>query len=91
METEIIEELVRVIEERKKNPPQDSYVAKLLEDRDKLLEKIGEESTEVIIASKNEEEVVHEISDLIFHLIVLSQSLDISFEKILNELRKRRN
>lgn len=91
MDTKIIEELYRVIENRKENKPSDSYVSTLLENRNKLLEKIGEESTEVILSTKNNENVVHEIADLIFHLMVLASSLGISFEEVLEELRERRN
>lgn len=91
MDTKIIEELAKVIDERKENPRSDSYVSKLVNNPDRILEKIGEESTEVILATKNDEEIVHEIADLFFHLMVLTSSLNLSFDEVLDELRKRRN
>ncbi|MDR2544641.1 MAG: phosphoribosyl-ATP diphosphatase, partial [Methanobrevibacter sp.] len=57
---------------------------------DKILEKIGEEATEVIIASKNDENLVEESVDLIFHNLVLLVYKGIELEDILNEFKKRR-
>ncbi|MDR2544934.1 MAG: phosphoribosyl-ATP diphosphatase, partial [Methanobrevibacter sp.] len=57
---------------------------------DKILEKIGEEATEVIIASKNDENLVEESVDLILHNLVLLVYKGIELEDILNEFKKRR-
>ncbi|GAA5818837.1 MAG: phosphoribosyl-ATP diphosphatase [Methanobrevibacter sp. CfCl-M3] len=75
--------------------PINSYTSNLMKDSDKLaedkiLEKIGEEATEVIIASKNDENLVEESVDLIFHNLVLLVYKGIELEDILNEFKKRR-
>ena len=81
-----------VIEDRKQNPKEDSYVNKLLnEGTDKILKKIGEEAGETIIAAKNEtkEEFIYEITDLWFHSLVLLSKLGLSPEDINKELERR--
>jgi len=87
------EELYKVVADRKSNPREGSYTAYLLkEGLDKILKKIGEEASEVIIAAKggDKEEVVHEISDLVYHLLVLMVSQNVTIEHIERELIRRR-
>ncbi len=87
------EELYKVVADRKSNPREGSYTAYLLkEGLDKILKKIGEEASEVIIAAKggDKEEVVHEISDLAYHLLVLMVSQNVTIEHIERELIRRR-
>lgn len=89
-----LEELYRIIEERKKNLPENSYVASLFKKgKDQIIQKVGEESTEVIIAAKNEskQRIISEIADLIFHLLIMMSFLNISILDILKELDKRRD
>ena len=91
----IIAEIWTVIEERAKNPMQESYTSRLLGDDkgiDKVLEKVGEESTEFIIAAKNGVDVrtIQEASDLIFHLLVALRAADIDLSDVMNELKNRR-
>jgi phosphoribosyl-ATP pyrophosphohydrolase len=91
----IIAEIWSVIQERAKNPSQESYTSRLLTDDkgiDKVLEKVGEESTEFIIAAKNgvNERTVKEASDLIFHLLVALRASDIDLSDIMQELEQRR-
>jgi phosphoribosyl-ATP pyrophosphohydrolase len=89
----VIDELYKVILERKESPVDDSYTCYLFEKGlDKILKKVGEESAEVIISSKNDDkkEIVMEISDLLYHLLVLMASKDIAPEDIEEELEKRR-
>lgn len=89
----IVEELYKVIIERKENPIEGSYTSYLFEKGlDKILKKVGEETSEVIIASKNssKEELVLEICDLIYHMLVLMVSEDIKIDDITSELEKRR-
>lgn len=89
----IIEELYKVIEERKNNPIEGSYTNYLFKEGiDKILKKVGEETSEVIIASKNnnKDEEVYEICDLIYHLLVLMANQGITIEDIVKELEKRR-
>jgi len=88
----IIQQLYNTIVERKNSAPSDSYVSNLInKGTTSILKKIGEESTEVIIASQNQnkEEQIHEIADLWFHLLVLMVSQGISLEDILQELKNR--
>ncbi len=87
-----ISKVFNVIEDRKENPVNDSYVNKLLNNGiDKILKKIGEEAGETIIAAKNEskEEFVYEITDLWFHSLVLLSKMGLSPEDINNELLRR--
>ena len=89
----IINELYEVIKDRKENRDESSYTSYLFNNGiDKILKKLGEECTEVIISAKNnnKEEQVSEIGDLIYHLLVAMAELNISTEDIEKELNKRR-
>jgi phosphoribosyl-ATP pyrophosphohydrolase len=89
----ILDELYAVITDRKENPKEGSYTCYLFEKGiDKILKKIGEETSEVIIAAKNNsmDETVYEAADLIYHLMVLMVEMGISLEDIYSELQKRR-
>lgn len=95
VDTAIIAEIWAVIEERAKNPLQESYTSRLLGDAkgiDKVLEKVGEESTEFIIAAKNgvDMRTIQEASDLIFHLLVALRAADIDLSNVMQELKNRR-
>jgi len=81
-----------VIEDRKVNPKEGSYVNTLLDgSKDRILKKIGEEAGETIIASKNEsvDEFIYEITDLWFHSLVLLSKMGLSPEDINSELSRR--
>ena len=87
-----LEELYKIIEDRKKNMPKDSYVASLFRDgNDRIVQKIGEEATEVVIAAKNEgkERIIAEVADLMFHTLILLANYNIKPEDIFEELDKR--
>jgi len=89
---DIITAVYRVIQERKANPSESSYTASLMaKGIDKILKKIGEEATEVVIAGKGgkHEEIVYETADLIFHNLVLLGFYDIDPEEVYAELRRR--
>ncbi|AKG92622.1 phosphoribosyl-ATP pyrophosphatase [Geoglobus ahangari] len=91
----MLEELYEIIEDRKRNPVEDSYTAKLLYGEkgiNGILEKLGEEMTEVILAVKDgkREEVVYEVADLLYHLLVLLSKLEIRLEEVYDELARRR-
>ncbi|HOJ49185.1 MAG TPA: phosphoribosyl-ATP diphosphatase [Spirochaetota bacterium] len=93
MET-TLEKLEKIIEERKKYSPEESYTAKLINKGiEKILKKIGEEASELIIASlKNEKQnIIHETSDLFYHILVMLNYHTIKLEDIYNELEKRMN
>mgnify|MGYP001370864311 CR=1 FL=1 len=81
-----------VILKRKQNSPEKSYVAYLMDKgTDIILKKICEESAEVIIAAKNENktEQIHELADLLFHMLVLMGHNGITLTDISQELEKR--
>jgi phosphoribosyl-ATP pyrophosphohydrolase/phosphoribosyl-AMP cyclohydrolase len=86
-----LEDLYKLIQDRKENPKEGSYTTYLFEKGlDKILKKIGEESSEVIIGAKNSrDEAVYEISDLCYHVMVLMTELGITPDDIRNELRNR--
>lgn len=89
----ILYELYDVLEERKELRPQGSYTAYLFnEGQDKILKKVGEETSEVIIASKNhnDDEIIYEVSDLLYHLMVLLVYHGIKLNDIFGELKSRR-
>ena len=89
---DIIAAVYRVIQERKANPSDSSYTASLMtKGIDKILKKVGEEATEVVIAGKGgkREEIVYETADLIFHNLVLLGYYDIDVEEVYAELRRR--
>ena len=84
--------LYELIEGRKTNPKEGSYTSYLFDKGiEKILKKVGEESTEIIIAGakKDKEETIFEISDLAYHVMVLMIELGISVEDITKELEKR--
>ncbi len=88
----ILEEVYGVIMDRKAHPKEGSYTNYLFEKGiDKILKKVGEESAEVIIAAKNPnpEESLYEISDLLYHLMVLMVEKGITWEEIKQELARR--
>ena len=81
-----------MLEGRKEEMPEGSYTSYLFEKGiDKILKKVGEESTEVIIAGKAEDkaETVYEIADLMYHVMVLMVEMGISVEDVMEELASR--
>jgi phosphoribosyl-ATP pyrophosphohydrolase/phosphoribosyl-AMP cyclohydrolase len=86
--------LEKIITDRITNPSDDSYVSNLYKKGiDKIAQKLGEEATEVIIASKNEnkKEVIYESADLLFHFLILLQKKNLRFKDVVNELEQRNN
>ena len=86
------EALYQLIRGRKTNPKEGSYTNYLFEKGlDKILKKVGEESTEVIIggAKQDKEETLYEIADLAYHVMVLMVQLGITTEDVTRELEKR--
>lgn len=89
----VIEDVFKVIVDRKLNPKEGSYTNYLFDKGlDKILKKVGEEASEVIIASKNLDKsgIKGEISDLFYHIFVLMVERGISLDDIYNELKGRR-
>ena len=91
-----LESLYRLLQDRLENPKEKSYTSYLFNSGlDKILKKVGEESAEVIIASKDEEkkkdkpDTRYEIADLFYHVLVLMVALDIPLEEVEKELMNR--
>lgn len=90
----ILDELFKRISDRKQNPVEGSYTNYLFDKGiDKILKKVGEESAETIIASKNNSktEIRYEASDLLYHLMVLLVDRGLKLDDIYDELTKRYN
>lgn len=89
---DIIAELFRIFEDRKQTQCESSYTFKLLRNRNLLLKKIAEESSEVILAAKDKrkDEVIYEAADLIYHLLVLLYDEGITLQDVYKELEGRR-
>ena len=88
----VLYELYNVITDRKANPKEGSYTNYLLDKGiDKILKKVGEESSETILAAKNNDkrETVYEICDLLYHLSVLMADMGITWDDVLGELAVR--
>ncbi|WML45998.1 bifunctional phosphoribosyl-AMP cyclohydrolase/phosphoribosyl-ATP diphosphatase HisIE [Neobacillus sp. PS3-40] len=91
---EILRELEKIILDREKQRPEGAYTTYLFEKGvDKILKKVGEEASEVIIAAKNRdpEELRWEAADLLYHLIVLLVEQGLPFEAVLKTLEERHN
>jgi phosphoribosyl-ATP pyrophosphohydrolase len=94
-DADIIDELFAVIEDRKENLPEDSYTTTLFTHEkgdNAVLEKLGEETTELILAAKDDdrEEIAHESADIVYHLLVVLSMHDMTVEDLRTELEKRR-
>jgi len=89
----LLHELYEVIKSRKEQRPEGSYTTYLFDQGlDKILKKVGEESTETIIAAKNEDKklLVAETADLLYHLLVLLVEREVNLDDVRNELAQRR-
>lgn len=92
---EIIREVYKVLEERRDNPI-DSYTSKIMQDsdkkaEDKILEKVAEKCGEVLLAAKNDENLVYESVDLIFHTLLILVYKGIEIDEIFEEFARRRH
>lgn len=88
----VFEDVYNVILDRKKNPKKGSYTNYLFDKGiDKILKKVGEEATEIVIAAKNPDpqEVKYEISDFLYHVMVLMAEKGVSWKEITKELSRR--
>ena len=88
----VFEEVFAVINDRKIHPKEGSYTNYLFDKGiDKILKKLGEEATEIVIAAKNPNpnEIKYEISDFLYHMMVLMAEKEISWEEITTELANR--
>lgn len=87
-----IDELYAMIKKQQETNPEGSYVVSLLANRDRLIQKIGEEATEVVIAAKNtdRQRSIEEFTDLLFHSVVLWAALGVTPDDMYRELEKRK-
>ena len=88
----VFEDVYGVIMDRKEHPKEGSYTNYLFDKGiDKILKKVGEEATEIIIAAKNPdpEEIKYEISDFLYHVMVLMAERGVTWDDIMRELARR--
>jgi phosphoribosyl-ATP pyrophosphohydrolase/phosphoribosyl-AMP cyclohydrolase len=84
--------LSELVNQRKKDLPENSYTTKLLkEGSDRIIQKVGEEAIEVIIAAKNKskQQIIYETADLLYHLIVMLADNQLNLTEIVKELESR--
>ena len=85
-----LEELIKLIRERKKRSKESSYTNKLLQDKNLSLAKVKEEIVELIEAVDNNTNTVHEAADVLYHLMVYLEVNNINIEDVMAELEKRK-
>ena len=88
----VFEEVFSVIKDRRENPKEGSYTNYLFDKgMDKILKKLGEEATEIVIAAKNpeREEVKYEMADFLYHMMVLMAECSLDWKDITTELSRR--
>lgn len=90
---DILDELFSVILERQANPTPGSYTARLLDEPDEALKKVGEEAIEVILAGKGQSDarLIAEAADLLYHLLVALAARGVTLDDVRTELRNRRH
>ena len=86
----ILEDLVTLARERKKNPIEGSYTNKLLEDETLSKEKVLEEVGELIESVEKNTNKIHEAADVFYHLIMYLECNNIKIEDVMSELENRR-
>ena len=94
LDADVLDELFATIEQRKRDLPDDSYTASLFtheKGENAVLEKLGEEATEIILAAKDDqqEELAHESADFVYHLLVLLAMKDMTVDDLRAELAAR--
>ena len=86
-----LEELIKIIRERKNADPEKSYTNKLLNNKKMCVDKVNEEINELLEAIKKNDNQVHEAADALYHLLVLLEGSEIKIEDVMKELKKRQN
>jgi phosphoribosyl-ATP pyrophosphohydrolase len=88
---DFLDTLRAIIADRKANPKPGSYTNKLLADKTKAAQKVGEEATEVVIAAlaQSDEQLAEEMADLMYHSLVLLESCDVDWADVLAVLEQR--
>ena len=85
-----LEELVKIIRERKNSSPDRSYTNKLLNDKKLSAEKVREEIKELLEAVQKNTNKIHESADVLYHLLVYFEANGIKIEDVIDELQKRK-
>ena len=85
-----LEELIKLIRERKKNSPDNSYTKKLLDNKNLSTDKVKEEIGELIESVENNTNKIHEAADVLYHLVVYLEANNINIEDVMDELKNRR-
>ena len=85
-----LEELVKIIRERKNSSPDRSYTNKLLNDKKLSAEKVREEIKELLEAVEKNTNEIHESADVLYHLLVYLEANGIKIEDVIEELNKRK-
>jgi len=86
-----LEELIKIIRERKNADPEKSYTNKLLNNKKMCVEKVNEEIDELLEAIEKNNNQIHEAADVFYHLLVLLENSGIKIEDVMEELKKRQN
>ena len=86
----ILEDLVTLARERKKNPVKGSYTNKLLENKSLVREKVLEEVGELIDAVEKNTNKIHEAADVFYHLVIYLEKNNIKIEEVMEELNSRK-
>ena len=85
-----LEELIKLIRERKKNSPDNSYTKKLLDNKNLSTDKVKEEIGELIESVENNSNKIHEAADVLYHLVVYLEANNINIEDVMDELKNRK-
>ena len=85
-----LEQLIKIIRERKNSSPDKSYTNKLLNDKNLCVSKVKEEITELIESVENNSNKIHESADVIYHLMVYLEANNIKIEDVMDELKNRK-
>ncbi|PKL89873.1 MAG: bifunctional phosphoribosyl-AMP cyclohydrolase/phosphoribosyl-ATP diphosphatase [Ignavibacteriae bacterium HGW-Ignavibacteriae-2] len=89
---QFLDELFDIIEDRKNKLPENSYTTKLFQKgTNRIIQKVGEEAIETVIAAKNRDrvEIINEVSDLVYHIFVMLAEQNIKFNEIVQNLEQR--
>jgi phosphoribosyl-ATP pyrophosphohydrolase len=94
-DADVLDDLFALVEERKAELPEDSYTTALFtheKGENAVLEKLGEETTELVLAAKDDdrEELAHEAADIVYHLLVLLSMKELTLDDLRAELAERR-
>ncbi len=84
-----LEELIKIIRDKKDSSPDKSYTNKLLNDKNLSVSKVKEEIVELIESVETNSNKIHEAADVIYHLMVYFEANNIKIEEVMSELKKR--